>query len=820
MTTQRTDRRSAAASRRRLAGGIVGVALGLLLLVLWGRWAVEPAPALPPHATAAAAAEPVGSRSDQAAPEAVLAGTAGLPRTAAATSPTDLPIGHRRVRLVRADTGEAIAGATVWFDTGRQGDWRDLSRAVIDATDESAFRWLQAQGGRTVSDAEGYAIVQSSLAGPTVAAAAGGLTVCETLSDWPPPDGSVLRLAAQAQLLITVRDHAGQPVADVPLGAWSLANDDGDRLGATDAQGRRVLQHADELFAGHQPKLLMVFWPGCERAAVPMPPRGVPSVTITLPPSGRVELPCVDRAGRALPGRHFLLFIVANGSRPFGSTTDDDGCLRLPYVPVGTTLHCSWRGQDYLCAGPTQAGQTVVMPLQLGAGSLVVRGRLVDAEQRALAMHRLDGSFFVDLTAENQDSLSPPGAWSATSDATGAFTAIIDRPEASESLRGALEAHPDRRGGRGRVTAAFGVAWDGRAESVDLGLVVGRKTEAAMRGRLVDERGLPVRHATIELWPQRTGEVALDDDGRFTVSTSADTPPEELAITVPGGLLHLQPFVAGAEEVVVTLAHARAWRCEVLVDAAGLARAAGVFGHLHWEQQGRRSPFRRIGDLLVWQASLPRGCRRGRFSLDLGNEQAPLLTEDVEAADDEAVVVRRFDLRGRLRQVELAVVDPHGQPLEATCHHVLRGAAGVHAGASHGRAEQGQLRLLIADGRGEVLVAAEGFRPELVELAAAHERVVLQPLSRHRIAVQGPAGTEGFSLYLQVAWRQGEWSDVGNGAVVFAPGDGVFPVQLAAKAGERTAVLPLGSLVVPGPETVTFTVSAADVDLLRRGVGR
>lgn len=799
----------------------VGLALALLSVAVSGggeaRIASLPWPDAVPHAPA-----PRGDDPGQDAPAVVVGGTAARAlRTAASPSLTDLPIGHRRVRIVRADSGEAIAGATVWFDTGRQSDWRDGSRAAIDAADSSTFRWLQGHGGRTESDAEGHAIVQSSLGSPYVAAAAGELTACEALSDWPPPGGSVLRLAAQAQVLITVRDHAGQPVAGAPLWAWSMAVENGERLGATGADGRRLLQHADELFLGNEPKFLMVLWPGCERAAVPLPPRGVPSVTITLPPSGRVELPCVDRAGLALTGRHLLLFSVTGGAGPFGVlTTDDDGCLRLPHVPLGIEQHCSWQGEHYTWAGPTMPGQTVVMPLRLGAGSLVVRGRLVDAEQRALAMHRLDGSFFVDRTAENQDSLTPPGAWSATSDAAGAFTAIIDRPEASESLRGALDAHPDRRGGRGRVTAAFEVAWDGRADAVDLGVVVGRRTEAAMRGRLVDERGLPVRHATIELWPQRTGQVALHDDGRFTVSTSAGTPPEELAITVPGGLLHLQPFVAGADEVVVTLASARAWRCEVFVDAAGLGQAAGVFGHLHWEQQAHRGAFRRDGDLLVWQASLPRGCRRGRFSLDLGNEQAPLLAEDVAAADDEAVVVRRFDLRGRLRVVELAVVDPHGQPLEATCHHALRGATGVHAGASHGRAEQGQLRLLIADGRGEVLIAAEGFRPEVVELAAAHERVVLQPLSRHRIAVQGPAGTEGFSLYLQVAWRQDEWSAVGNGEVVFAPHDGVFPVQLVAKAGERTAALALGALVVPGPEAVTFTVSAADVDLLRRSVGR
>ena len=125
------------------------------------------------------------------------------------------------------------------------------------------------------------------------------------------------------------------------------------------------------------------------------------AITLRMPPTGSVALRAVDLEGRDF-AHPFAARLVAEGSKTPGWARvtlrrgKDDELLVFPFVGVGMRLiaECrlddddfSWKSPSF--AGPSEAGQRVERKLVIAPGAGMLRGRMLDAEGKALAQTRL-----------------------------------------------------------------------------------------------------------------------------------------------------------------------------------------------------------------------------------------------------------------------------------------------------------------------------------------------------------------------------------------------------------------------------------------------
>lgn len=149
-----------------------------------------------------------------------------------------------------------------------------------------------------------------------------------------------LRLAEAARVAGTVRDAAGQPLAEVQVQARSVAGDV-RREGVTDAQGRFVVP---DLYPGRY----RVFVPGRARGA----PRAEAELEVV---AGELRCDLVARDGGLLAGvvvgpdgqpvRAAGVFAIQGGQQRAETRTDEQGAFRLDGLPAGTYQVFSRRDQ-------------------------------------------------------------------------------------------------------------------------------------------------------------------------------------------------------------------------------------------------------------------------------------------------------------------------------------------------------------------------------------------------------------------------------------------------------------------------------------------
>jgi len=778
-------------------------ALALLSLWWWQRGdELTPVPAEQPSASPAAANVPatpaMAPASDAAkSPE----------RTAAADASaanSELAAADGRfydVLVVDEVSQQPIVGAEVWavdeavrarYSTLPLDEYRVLSREP-DALPE--------RFGRTArSDTNGRLRVFAQRSGVSLHGRHGGrygrLRIRGAAE--PPADGHRLVLVADETLRVLVRDAAGQPAVDVPVDLRRRLADgrEGDEVVGnerdTDRDGLVVFRHVQLVRRGeddwHRQEAVAAFvvlvaiqgLPPVRAVLDASAPLPTEPVELQLPPCGLLSLRLL-LAGKPMPEITSIALHAGPAEdsdardHSWQQPVDADGWAHFPFVPVQPTLFVLGRGElmlqlpELAVPGPAAPGGAVRHEVELAERTVVLRGRVVDAEGRPL-----DGRNVPLLVDYDVASSSGMGSLPLTDD--GRFLRVIlpsrgGDPAADGAIRLArfgLRAEVDGQRLQGKVEPCklqLGVN--------DLGDVRLHGDPIVCAGRLVGYAppprgrvGLVVEFARAKAdgvrWqPDFTCSSRIADDGTFVVNGKPKQ--DRLRLLVVGA--HLQPvvpveFTLGQRGIAIPVVVGATWALEAALPIGGilddlqLMLRGGPADAVVFAPPDDGMPFASVPDprraqlerrndetvLATW-AGLPPGTYT--LCVELPGHGAPLHERPgIVLPAPAGAASLALDLREWVRwvQVELRRVD--GEPLPRQPWAILPQPQPIGADAMWGGTMKSSLRREILLGRSvrELLVAGDGFVPQRVAVAGDAVVAVMRPWPKLELALA--TGTE------------------------------------------------------------------------------
>lgn len=391
-------------------------ALALLSLWWWQRGdELTPVPAEQPSASPAVTNVPAAPA---VAPASDAANSPGRTAADASAASSEVAAADGRfydVLVVDGASQQPIAGAEVWVvDEAVRARYRTLPadeyRALSREPDALAERF-----GRTArSDANGRLRLFASKKGVSLHGRHGGrygrLGIVATRED--PPDGHRLVLVADETLRVLVRDAEGRPAVDVPVDLRRRLADGSERDVVrgderdTDASGLVAFPHVQRVRHGDDPGyeqepaaalVVAVAIHGLPPvravldASVPAPAE---PVVLQLPACGALSVRFVIR-GQSLPGVESVRMhagpdgVLEAMNQAWTQAVDTDGWAHFPFVPVQPQLFvhaaAEWRLPDFAVAGPGAPGVVARHEIELADRAIVLRGRVLGADDRPLA---------------------------------------------------------------------------------------------------------------------------------------------------------------------------------------------------------------------------------------------------------------------------------------------------------------------------------------------------------------------------------------------------------------------------------------------------
>jgi hypothetical protein len=553
-----------------------------------------------------------------------------------------------------------------------------------------------------------------------------------------------------------VLDATGTPAIGVPLGiATWLPQQSRLRIDAPTPEQRTWAPDGIAEFAHAQhwlpdPQLrVVVLLPGLPGEPITVTP-GTPPVgqlTIQLPPLGRLKARLADPAQTRV-GAKVWLRNAERGALAIRTPAwfDADGWARFAHVPLGmqVTLSTDAHGGSLtnVASGPRLAGEEVEVVLGPTQEHLLLTGRLVDANQRALA----DMPFFLRI-----QSWAHGGVRELRTDASGNFELLLGMASSPTTELAAIvvttcEPGQTPLGGRlpGRPIAG------GRTP---LGDIVVMAAPLVVAGAFsVDGRPAQVR-AELDLerygldaagspqWSAVPDEVqpSPSADGRFELRGHLEPGRYRLRVASE----RHQPvepieFALGSTDLTVALRTGRALTASLLLpDAARMALPARLVPIdpplSQWQpdelailratvQKGAEQRLQ-----LAWQG-LPTG--RYRLEVLLEGFSDPVLTVDdvlvpAPPAGDPRLV--DLDLRQVVRVQRCRVLDARSQPVEARQLVLLaqpQAEAMVQEALPSHEIDRG---ILMPNRPVDVLVACRGHQPQTVVCSGEPIEVRLVP---------------------------------------------------------------------------------------------
>jgi hypothetical protein len=596
-----------------------------------------------------------------------------------------------------------------------------------------------------------------------------------------------IEVAPLADLRVRVVDPGGSPVAGVPL---EVVGDGGGQVipwtpGACESMAPDGIAevHGASLLIDDDVKpdglLVYVSLPlrhpvslRLARAELDGTPR-----TLVVPATGSVELVLVDEHGSvpAIDDSRSVLLLRAPRR---GSMTKEEHALQigtdaevtfrsgralLPFVELGDWIEADLDFGAHGCGfvqapGPTVAGATVrvEVPILPNSETVVIRGRVVDAEGKAIAERRLgvnyemrsatwsvgggggqttsaDGSFEVAL---RKGVMLPPPVWSSMK-----LALVIERPAGGREFQHELELDGEfaRHGG-------------------DLGTVALERAPLLASGVVVDESDAPVEHVRVHLvqtraadpryrappnWPDfsasreeftaRSGAdgsfTIVGDPGRGTFGLAVD---DDRYLSPPP-----TPFEPGATDLRLVVARPAALLAHVLVDPG--VPPGFVMGTIRVPRDGDASH-----DVTQWLCSDERGNllfehlppRPAQVKVWAGGFGAPKQliahVDEIPLTAGERTIdprLQTIDLRGRFQAIHLVVVDPDGQPIRNVVVRPNPDASddGDANGSNESRELDSGVEDVVTTGAlPPIEVEAEGFRSQRAELTRPETRITLR----------------------------------------------------------------------------------------------
>ncbi len=605
--------------------------------------------------------------------EAALAGT-----------PADVAI---EVEVVDQRTEAGVAGAQLLFwDAAAEAAYQQLPDDHPHRPYDSAEQQLRNCGRIVCTDERGRARIAVQ-PGSTIVAEAEGAFGSVVIDDLERTRGEIVRIAIlpDRNVRVRVKTASGEPV---PQGIVTLlaTGDDGRpdwerelRRELTGDDGEAVFRHL-QWPRDEEPAIVgpLVCWfvpllPGCFDTCAAVRGDALPTapIELTLPPCGSIVATLPDDAGA--DGQRFSLRLANGTSRQTRDEVVRDGRLVFAHVGLGERFVIrSWSmGLDTEFDGPERAGEVVTVALRDAADAALLVGKLRDVDGQPIANGLLSLSF---TCLRNSHSVE------CRTDAHGAFAfrSSVFRDgrvvEAANLVVGTRYRHRPEAVAIGSVKL--------RAGRNDLGelrlarpplLCAGRLSVLGAEPSASWEPIVDSAAADSTWWRRVEGLQAHRDGGRFEVR---GVPPAGQRLRLHfgervylvGGPVEFAPGAVDLELVAATaVGFAAAVRCDdgiepkLAVELVPVRVAAGLLlGFDPARGQGLElHPSGARGDRQMFERSVPPGvyrlhCRSQGFA-------ALPAVDEFELVAGNGPRVEEVDLRGKLANLVLKVVDQHGE---------------------------------------------------------------------------------------------------------------------------------------------------------------
>jgi hypothetical protein len=723
-----------------------------------------------PLEPAAAAVAPTSTPASALAPalEHAFEQEAGSEVTRTALSATTAEPAHSLHLFVVDGEGELPAAeASVHWISRRElpDDWRPTSAAFASTAAMMARRHPVAR-----CDARGEVELETTGQTVLVLARLEDRWGFEQLSGLGSDERVKVTLRGERDVSFQVVDENQRPACGVQLSLSFLRGpDDAWELwsGFTSSpEGLAVLHGVDHSFGrivgGGRMRVVAVI-PSFQRPSAEFTLRDLPAapLRLTLPTCGSLAISALDEFGKPLSERvQARLGWRADPGDSWHPTPREtflgtqqsfaNGLCVLPFVETGLEFSITARAEDahrplmVSARGPTVGGERAQVELRFAERWPVLTGRiLLDGQPFVRGAIRAQGSYRIGAAILGENA-------SLTTDGAGRF-AYVAAPSQSSARLESLEVvgldEAQKELGRALVPAPEDNA-QGTHELGDIRLALG---QLLCSGDVVDELGWPVAGAhVLASWPasttidpdnpapmqnDRTLSTLTESNGSFVLSNSSGASRLRVMVSKPGYLPHDPEAVeCGARDLRIVLARSGFVSGRIVVDEGVDAARLAV----HFE-----APPQSTGAGTASFALIQYPKADGRF--ELGTIQPGRYSVSVYLqgraeclATVDGVLVRggercpdprlaQIDLRGMLAAFEIEIVDEDS--------HAIDGARLFSIGAESPTAvpcptEKGRARVLVP--RGEVFVAARGFRTTRLDDPRGKLRVVLERAPRVR----------------------------------------------------------------------------------------
>lgn len=761
----------------------ITVAMVLLLALAAGAWFLVDSPGAPPPASAPAAgnagAAPAPGVLDlppdaPGASSGVENRETVLPAAAAAGAPplvyaAPAPEGEGfLVRVVEAESKNAIPFAEVLFVDVGQMDEQALQARMAELHDIDALIEALAVRYRT----DGAGTVRLPLPTQEMWAAARkepwfGMTQERAI----PAEGITIECRRSLAVAAQVVDAEGRPQAGIPVDLRRLGPDRSDRMFSlvTGADGiarfRRLEMFLRDLRGSARLALAIGGQLGVS-VAQEFDPAALPELPLqlTLPPSGTLEVHLTGADGQpwTAPAMVQLILVppieqseaelrVNRGEESNAFAVE--GLARFTPVGLGMTFHALAQRPDgsmigeAIGAGPAAAGGVVRLEIGERAGGSFVTGRILGENGRPVASTRLDHQ--IEQRGKGRDSSRGNNL---RTDAGGMFRLPIENPELPDGIRRSLTVSLRQRG-TSAMSVRADLSWSLPPGETNLGDLRLALAPLAAAGVVVDEAGLPVANAHVTMqqkmaygtgaadfywnWIQG-GEAFTAEDGSFALHTEVEGAEFLVSCNSPELWCEGQVVPRGASGLQLVLRRGGSLAGQVLADEG--AHFEDLYVEL-WQPEAppdpygqTRAPIEPTGEFAF--RVLPPGIyglrlRSNRSEHNYLDLQGFSVVAGAACADPR---LQPLDARGQLRSLLLRVQNEEGKFLSQFSATVLK-SGGENR---HLYADDGELRLPLADGPVDLIVQCEGYLRARLQGVEGDQVLTLRRAPRVRIRITNP----------------------------------------------------------------------------------
>jgi RNA polymerase sigma factor (sigma-70 family) len=769
------------------------------------------------------------------------------------------------LQVIDRTNGAPASGVEVWYAAQSAVDgWYTADREEL----------LVEAGRKVVSDEAGEVFLTGHGEGAFAVARSGGL-YGELWIPAEPEESLILELILDRTITIQVVNEAGTLLPGIPVGVWLKGPRHSQQLqwrGSTGLDGTVSCTHADHRLPGILDEGLVPYaaldatlFERVEAALDPLA-LGYEPARLVLPETGSVTVLLNDEQG--LPAADCWVYAypitsdVGSGNRlekgHRHSVHSREGRAHFSHVGLGMDLEFTAQpGSDYRevvhkCAGPTVAGEELVLRLGFDEKWPVLVGRALSAPDEVLGTTMLSGRIRVQTPAGEDLEQT---VWVQT-DAEGGFRIPI---KAEPGPRTSMWLHLRSGVGESEVLSAD-LEHTLDPGDIQVGDVLLGEPSVVLAGRITNQLGEPLYWADVIIARKRyygdarerwtydwiQGLTAQSDhEGNFTCTGELSAGEYLYKARASDHLdTDLLPFQPGERDLQIELVQVGSLLGSVLtpdgisptrvaldVHLAGETRAT-----INWSNWVRRP--RPDGSFAVEE--LAPGLVDVHLRLD--PDSPPLLRIDEVRIDPGGKSsdprLQGIDLRSILRRIELEVVDSGGRPVSAAQVSV-RPSGDADAPPVHTVFEDGDVLVITASAAVELEVRAPGFLTARLSGVRDDQRIVLQegiplrvklppgvelpePPVVLRLAVVPdsdyarcydeyvcPEDSERYTQWLHWIWRQAPAFGPERELLLFLPQEGAHRVHWLLESNEING---RRSGVTPARDGSSLEVSAGTVE--------